>query len=317
MSRLTILIPNTSFNAAVEQTLVSVLQNRPEYSEVIVATTNRYDDPYELGREVRFLCNDACEARLDLINFGCQEARGDVLHLLLPGMLAIDGWTDRVLHHFAEEDVAAVAPLIVPSMDAERIAGMGVSFTTSGSRNLVGAGARIDDSRLERQTVLAPALSAGFYRREILMALSGFDVEFGESFADVELGLALRDLGLRTKVESTARVTMTHALHLPPRTYQEARSAERLYRRQCDTSSRLKHTLLVASEVLTGIPHARMISRFAGRMAARHEANPRPAYENRLERAQSALQRRVDSVSTIRGEFAAATYPHRARRSAA
>jgi hypothetical protein len=316
MSRLTILIPDTTFNTALEQTLVSVLQNRPEYSEVIVATAQPYEDPYELGREVRFLCNASCETRLDLINYGCREARGDVVHLLLPGVLATDGWTDRVLHHFADKKVAAVAPMIVPSEEAARVIAMGISYTKSGSRCLVGAGTRIGDDQAVRHAVLAPTLSAGFFRRETLNALAGFDRELGESFADVELGLALRDLGLTTHVEPHSRVTTDHAIPLSPRTFQEARNAERLFQRHVDASmSRFGHTLLVATEILTGFPHARMITRLAGRLAARREMNPRSHYESRLDRAREALQ--AETRSTIRGAFASDERASYSRRSAA
>ncbi len=35
-----------------EDTLVSVLENQPERSEVVVVTRGPYDDPYDLRREV-------------------------------------------------------------------------------------------------------------------------------------------------------------------------------------------------------------------------------------------------------------------------
>jgi len=121
-------------------------------------------------------------------------------------------------------------------------------------------------------------------------------------------------------------VTANQPLQSGPRTFQEARSAELLFRRQSDKSaSSLGHALLVATEMLTGFPRVRMITRLAGRMAARRDADPRSGYEARLERARTALQRRVGEVSTIRGEFRCATttadeqsgHSNRTRRSAA
>ncbi len=305
--RLSIVIPSIAFDTSVEHTLVSVLQHRPEYSEVIVVTSEHYDDPYELGREVRFLTDGESSTRIDLINHGCREARGDVVHLLLPGVLAVDGWTDRVLHHFADERVAAVAPVVVPSTAAARAVVLGVTYLPQGNRRVVSVGA--NEQRMDRRAILAPTLAAGFYRHDALAALGGFDREFGEQLADLELGLALRDMGLTTIVEPQSRVTIGQTASETPRTFEEALRAERLYRRHAVPSRAmgLGHAFLVATESLCGFPRARMITRLWGRMRARREVDPRPQYQARLERARTEIHRLRHEISTIHVDFGASS----------
>jgi hypothetical protein len=305
--RLSIVIPNAVFDGSVEQTLVSVLQNRPEYSEVIVVSAQPYDDPYELGREVRFLTDTSSATRVDLINHGCRAARGDVLHLLLPGALAVDGWTDRVLHHFSDESVAAVAPILLPNSASTRALGIGVSYSASGQRRVVGVGRNRNEWQLDQSSIVAPTLLAGFFRRDTLGALQGFNRELGESLADIEVGLAFHDLGFKTVVEPQSCIVVHQSIPIAPRTLDEARCAEQLFRRQSNQSSTLRHTMLVATEFLRGLPHIRMFSRLWGRMSARREADPKPSYQARLQRARAELQQRRSAISTIRGDFGDAT----------
>ena len=55
MTRLSIIIPVLGNPTRLDDTLVSVLENRPANCEIIVVHTRPYDDPYELSGEVRFL----------------------------------------------------------------------------------------------------------------------------------------------------------------------------------------------------------------------------------------------------------------------
>ena len=55
MTRLSIIIPVLGHSTRLDDTLVSVLENRPANCEIIVVHTEPYDDPYDLAGEVRFL----------------------------------------------------------------------------------------------------------------------------------------------------------------------------------------------------------------------------------------------------------------------
>ena len=54
MPRLSIIIPVLGNLELLEDTLVSVLENRPDSCEIIVVLDEVYEDPYELKDEIRF-----------------------------------------------------------------------------------------------------------------------------------------------------------------------------------------------------------------------------------------------------------------------
>lgn len=304
MSRLSIVIPNRSFDPLVEDTLVSVLQNRPEYSEVIVVTSQPYDDPYGLGREVRFLNASAAVNQVERINWGCSQARGDVIHLLLPGTLATDGWTDSIWEQFADEEIGSVAPVLFESENATSALAAGVIYRQRGDQRVVGRG-MVPERVRKHPSIVAPAFAAGFYRNEVIQALEGFDPAFGELLAPVELGLALQDLGFRSVVDVHSRMVAKHKIHSAPRTFGEARQAEQLFRRhrQGVGGEAWQHAMLMATEFVTGFPRPRMLTRIAGRLAGRKDPDPRPHYEARLERARAELARPREEVATIAVDF--------------
>ena len=55
MPRLAIIISAVGSIEALENTLVSVLENRPADCDVVVVHSKPYSDPYELKNEVRFV----------------------------------------------------------------------------------------------------------------------------------------------------------------------------------------------------------------------------------------------------------------------
>jgi hypothetical protein len=119
------------------------------------------------------------------------------------------------------------------------------------------------------------------------------------------LGLAFQDLGMTTVVEPQSRVLVEQSLIETPRTYEEALRAERLYRLQTNRTRlvRAQHAVQVATELLTGFPSPRMVSRLWGRIKAHRETDPRPRYEARLERARAELQRADTASSVVHGAF--------------
>src|SRR5206468_2200743 len=166
---------------------------RPADCEVLVVHTEPYDDPYGLAHEVRFI--ESRGSLVDLLNVAVHQASGEVLHVVGCGLEATEGWTTAALAHFEDADVASVSPLIVSCGEQHIIAG-GVRWSLGGARKVV------NDDRLFRPgagrlraSILGPALSAAFYRREVLAALDGFDPAIGDRLADVNLALALRSLG--------------------------------------------------------------------------------------------------------------------------
>lgn len=207
MPRLSILIPCLGGSAEFDATLVSVLQHRPPKCEVIVAHTAAYDDPYDLAAEVEFLHCPEESSLVELINAATEFSTSPIIHVLACGLVASEGWTDAVLTHFADKEVAAVVPVVM-NADGSRLMSAGVRFTAAGNRAvLTNQRLLLSGSGHLRAAIGAPTLAAGFYRRDVLIAIEGLNQSAGDQLADVEFALSLRELDLRTEFEPTARLT--------------------------------------------------------------------------------------------------------------
>ncbi len=167
--RVTIVVPVGDDLAAFETSLVSVLENRPDDAEIIVAHDGSYDDPFDLGDEVRFV--EAPTNRLvDLIAVAAAKARGRFVHVLGDGVRAGENWIAAGLEPFDDPEVGMVAPVV--RGDSGTILAAGWHDTTARLAAPVLAGT----SRVERRAaagVRGPYLQASFWRRETIRSLSG------------------------------------------------------------------------------------------------------------------------------------------------
>ncbi len=231
MPRLSILIPCLGGPAEFDGTLVSVLQHRPAKCEVIVAHTDVYADPYDLADEVEFLHCPNETTLVGLINTALAAAASPIVHVLACGMEATDGWTDAAVKHFADDDVAAVAPAVMTT-DGSRLVSAGVRFTAAGCRAVLrNQRLLLGGSGHLRAAIGAPTLAAGFYRRALLEALDGFGGSAGDGLADADLALNLRDLDRRTVFEPAARILQNsdQLLQIRDNTFTRGRASERLF----------------------------------------------------------------------------------------
>ncbi|MCI0358315.1 MAG: hypothetical protein L0211_07520 [Planctomycetaceae bacterium] len=230
MPRLSILIPCLGGSTEFDGTLVSVLQHRPSKCEVIVAHTAAYDDPYNLADEVEFLhCPDE-SSLVGLINAATDAATSPIIHVLACGLLASEGWTDAILPHFADDEVAAVVPAVM-NADGSQLVSAGVHFTAAGNRAVLrNQRLLLGGSGHLRAAIGAPTLAAGFYRRDVLAALDGMNQAAGDQLADVDFALSLRELELRTEFEPAARLTqIADPLAFAGGDFSRGRIAEKLF----------------------------------------------------------------------------------------
>ena len=109
--QLSIVVPLGRDLAGFESTLISVLENQPDGSEVLVPHDGSYDDPFDLCEEVRFVVASSSNT-LDLVGAAATQARGRFVHVLAEGIRATCGWTDQVLECFDHFDTGVVAPVI-------------------------------------------------------------------------------------------------------------------------------------------------------------------------------------------------------------
>jgi GT2 family glycosyltransferase len=304
--RLSIVIPCPVFNQSAEDTLVSVLQNRPANCEVIVVTAGKYDDPYDLDGEVKFVEEEGNSGLTKLVNCGFEAASAEVVHLLLPGVQALDQWTDAALYHFEDPQVAAVSPALVANANEVRAISLGVGYWACGVRCVMGKGTKLTDPRIAKTAILGPCFEAGFYRRSVFSALGGFDERMSVHGADVELGLAMRQLGCQTVAEP-ASTMVRGKVNVCASSFQRARQAERLFRRYSTRGAGLAvlHAVIAVWDVLKSIPRPQMITKACGRISAWFEAGIQERQQERVHQAQAYLARVAVSQTpaSIRGDF--------------
>src|SRR3954462_12152614 len=139
--RLSIVIPALGRIEAVEQSLASVLRNRPRDCEVVAAMNGPYADPYRLSGEVRFVPVPMGAGWAETVNSVLLAVRSPLVHLLGCGCEVPEGWTDGVLPLFDEPDVGAVAPVVRCEGPLGPVASAGLAFTLGGRRKLLKPGA--------------------------------------------------------------------------------------------------------------------------------------------------------------------------------
>jgi Glycosyl transferase family 2 len=191
-----IVIPHLSTDQALETTLVSVLQNRPNASEVIVVDDGRYTDPYELGDEVRFIRLDGKISHGRCLRAVLKLARGQIVHWLSSGCEVIDGWCQQTRSHFEDETVGSVCPLMTSTVDTQLHVGVGISRHF---RRVELSIREMSDREIPSQ-LLAPSMHAGFYRRDAVARLPLIE-KMHDATLDVELGIALKNHGYQTVVD--------------------------------------------------------------------------------------------------------------------
>lgn len=296
MCRLSIIVPYLGQNEPFEDTLVSVLQNRPPDCEVLVAHRGPYEDPYQLSGEVRFVPVAAGVGLLAVANAGLEASSAPVVHLLKPGVVVQEGWAESAEARFSDRCVGAVAPLLLDVQDPDRILAAGLQFTSAGRRVVNGAGLRRDRaSRVLNREIVAPTLAAAFYRRSAVLALGGFCSEAGEAWADADLGLALRWLGFCCVLEPQSvlrcQAADTEAV-ADGSSFAAGRYAERVfwrYRRQSGTLvPLLAHSGYVAGSALANAHRPASYAALAGRLRAALEWSGYRKHCRRLQRAATA-----------------------------
>lgn len=272
MPKLSIVIPALDSLALLEPTLVSVLQNRPDDCEIVVLLNRAYDDPYQLGDEVRFVVvRDGTDAARAL-EAGLRICRGDVVHVLAAGAEVEEGWTAAALEHFCDQRVAAVAPLVLRSREeADVVFSIGVEYGLGGSRRSQSCGRSADEFE-HNVDVLGPTLVAAFYRREALLTLpSPFDASLTDELLDVDLALQLKSAGYRAVFEPRSIAYHADAVSAHVSAAASGRGAERLFWRNAHTLGVIRsiamHGFTVVGELFGRRTVGEKLLRLVGRAA--------------------------------------------------
>ena len=269
MPRLSIVIPALGHNDLLESGLVSVLEHRPGDSEVLVVLNGSYDDPYNLGDEIRFVQAPAQAGLLDCLNVGYRSSTGGAIHFLGCGFEVAVGWADGPLARLDDASMGAVVPILMQpgSQDAGVLAG--VAYDPAGCAGLhFGA----DTHWLAESEPLGPIGLAGFYSAAALEALDEvFSPSVGPQWSDVDLALRLRTAGFQVHIDGTSRIVGDPSPFVNDRPgLRRARFAERLYWRHAAEFGRgrllLSHLAVVGSEAARSFPRPRCLGQLVGRM---------------------------------------------------
>jgi len=197
VSRLSIIVPVLGSLDGLEDTLVSVLENRPTDCQIVVVLNQRYDDPYDLKDEILFVQAPADAGLAGALNLAVAVSSGDIIHVLRCGVEVSPGWVETVLPLFGDPLVGAVTPLVLEKADAQRVVTAGVSYRPSGAVRHLGQGKLLVAAARANEAPYGPDTLAGFYRRSALEAVGYFSDAVADPLAAVDLALALRQAGFR------------------------------------------------------------------------------------------------------------------------
>lgn len=205
MSRFSIVVPLLENPNAFENTLASVLRNRGDSTQIVVAHPEHYSDPYDLGKEVDFVpvaaetnnrkkSSVTAPTLISLFNAAMTQVRGQFVMLLRPGVQLEENWETAVADAFDDPNVGSVTAALVNNQDSSRLITAGVAATSSFNRKLIGNGQKINSRRLSKLNPLGPTSWAGVYRRSLLTALGESDITIESLYFDLELALSLSAL---------------------------------------------------------------------------------------------------------------------------
>lgn len=270
MSRLAIIIPHFGNVPALENTVASVLANRPRDCEVLVVLLHPYNDPYGVGGEVRFVPAEGSKGLAGAVNRGLCLSEAAAIHVLLCGAEVQEGWADAPLAHLRDPRIASVAPLVLDIDDPSRIVAAGFAYHVGGAAVALAAGRAADSLGTNARRVLAPHPAAAFYRRSCLEALGGFPSAVGDMLAGIDVGLTLEQLGLATVLEPRSRVAVARFGVLRTGAFRQAFEAERMFWRWAPILGRARsvasHGMLVLGEGVRSVANLSIVPRWAGRL---------------------------------------------------
>ncbi len=271
MRKLAIIIPTLGRLDLLENSLVSVLQNQPDDSEVLVVLNRPYDDPYELEGEVRFVQARRGASMVECLNLGIAESQAPVVHLLACGVEVTEGWTTSAMRHLRDPQVAAVAPLVLTADEPRRIVAAGIGYSRGGSRRLMGQGRPEGTLGPWTSKMIGPSLLAGFYRKSAMEAAGGFERSLGRA-ADVDLALRLRALGQRILLDPQSKVYAPSVCSKNRAGLRTGLEAERLFLTHVPEGGWMAalaaHGFTVAADFFRALPHPACMTQLLGRALA-------------------------------------------------
>jgi len=268
--RLSVVIPHLGNRTLLENTLASVLANRPGDCEVLAVLAEPYDDPYDVKEEVRFVAGQTCRDLVAAVNLGIQLSRAPIVHVLWPGLEVTEDWAEIALRHFRDPRVAAVAPVVLQIEDRSRVAAAGVVYHVGGATLSLDQGEPVISLASRPRRVLAAHPAAAFYRRSSLENIGGLSPSWRGELASLDAALTFQELGLWTVLEPRSRVAGPCPGATRASAFREALKAEQFFWRWAPLLGPMRslasHGMLVVGEGVRGIFDLSVLPRLAGRL---------------------------------------------------
>ncbi|MFN3193479.1 MAG: hypothetical protein ACE361_23405 [Aureliella sp.] len=200
MPNLSLIVPHRGDDARFEETLVAILENRPEESEVIVVHDGTYQDPYQLGDEVVFVQTDRRLPLPQLLNEGLMASFAPIIGFVVDGTIVSQHWADEAVYAL-QDDLDLVSVAIPTESRGQTSFGIDGRSLNNSLRLKKGA---IHQHR-EREVCASSGLTCGLFRRSVLLALDGLK---GSTLtaAEYDLAVSFSQLGLESECETEVRV---------------------------------------------------------------------------------------------------------------
>ncbi len=282
MLRLSIVIPVVGNSKQLDDTLVSVLENRPANCEVLVVHNEPYNDPYELAGEVQFIQAEREAGFAECLNLGLAACQAPVVHVLTCGVTVRAGWADAALCHFRNAEIGGVAALVLHRTDnqkavstgldyradKQKVVSAGIDYRAEGSVLRVGQGETAETIVADQDDFHAPDTLAAFYRTSAVQAVGGFPTWTHGALAAVDVAMSLRHAGFRCVVEPACVAAADIAAARDERGFRHGRHSERLFWRWTShrrVGSIAAHVALVAGECVIMVWRPLMLLQLFGR----------------------------------------------------
>jgi hypothetical protein len=267
--RLSIVIPVLNKLNKLEDTLVSILENRPPNCQIVVVLNEPYADPYQLHDEVCFVEAAGDADLVKSINFGLTNCHSPIVHILSCGMEVSPGWTDAVLPHFADPEVGAVAPLVIQRQDRNKAVSAGVGYRAGGAARRLGYGKSPSEASLDKENIFGADVLAAFYRRSAWDAVCGLNPAIDGHLSGVDLALALKFAGFQCVSEPKCKMYVDLEDAVGANRLGGGRAAERLFwtwaSRMGWRRALFGHAFLLVEEFLESVVRPSTLLRLGGR----------------------------------------------------
>lgn len=280
VARLSIILPTLGTQSAIDETLVSLLENRPDGCQLLVVCAPSYQDPYDLHDEVQFVRMSAATPWTHYANTGLRHARGAHVQLIFPGIRALPGWEQTPLAMLADcPEVAAIAPRIAAGIASDQDL-VGAALTADRTRQLLWSSPQAI-SRDTRTVTLGPARYAGYFRASALREVGGWNQQIDARVADVELTVRLRHAAWNcVAMRDRHLCSVTPLVEDHPPSFAMVRDLERISRDYASSLLSVHSAETPAAGAVTPQPPAEGLAqalvRFAGRAAGRLGRTPVP-----------------------------------------